>query len=127
MNFVDEENRPLLGVRQIRDDILRSAHCRAVGNLKINAQFARDAHGESRLSEAWGTVEKDVSQSLAALLRSFDGDRNAFVNFALTDHVKHARRTQRRVVLGRVRQRKRIDVRRFLPRVNGGIVVEIPP
>ena len=52
MDFVDEQNRTLLGVREVRQQILRSGEGGTAGDLQRDAEIARNAGGERRFAEA---------------------------------------------------------------------------
>ena len=94
MDFIDEEDRPLLGVRQVRDHVLWGGQGRAAGDLEADAQIAGNAHGEGGLSETGRTVEEDVPQRLAPFRRRIDRDFQPRVHFPLADHVLHVLRAQ---------------------------------
>ena len=100
VDFVDEKDGSLFGVGEVGNQVLGSRERGAAGDLEGHAQVARDDGGESRLAESGRTVEKNVSQRLAALARSVDGDLDPLVDRALADHFGHPLRTQIAVVVG---------------------------
>jgi hypothetical protein len=94
MNFVDEENGPLLHVGEERQEVFGSFQGRSARHDQRNVQFSRQAGSKGRFPEARRPVEQDVPQRLAALAGRIDDDIQPFDHIPLAHHVLDALRAQ---------------------------------
>jgi len=69
MDLVDEQHIARLQIGQDGGQIPRSLDHRARGRAEADAQFAGDDLRQRGLAEAWGAVQQDVVQRLAARAR----------------------------------------------------------
>ena len=101
VDFVDEQDRAFLGVREVGQQILGRGQRGAAGDLQGDAQIARDAGGESRFAQAGRTIEQDVAQRLFAFAGRIDGDRQPLGHLLLADHLVHVPGPKRGLVVTR--------------------------
>ena len=99
MNFVDEQNRPFLGVGKIRHQIFGRHQRRPAGDLHRYAKFARNAGGKRRFAQARRAVEQNMPQRFAPLPGGIERNFQPFRHLALADHIPHPLRPQDAIVL----------------------------
>ena len=105
VDLVDEQDRALLGVGEIGEQVLGRGEGGAAGDLQRDAQVARDAGGEGRLAEAGRAVEQDVAERLLAFAGGVDGDLQPLGHLALADHLAHVLRAEGDFVVAELGER----------------------
>ena len=100
VDLVDEEDRALLGVGEVGEQVLGRGERGAAGDLEADVQLAGDARGEGRLAEPRRAVEQHVPERLPAVGGRLDGDLDPLADVALADDVADPLGTQRDVVDG---------------------------
>ena len=115
VNLINKQNRPFLGIGQIRDQILGCCQCGPTGDLKIDAKIPRDTGRKRSLSESRRAVKKNVAERLGALCGGIYRDFNPLIHLPLPDHVGHMLRAQVAVIVRRnfiFRTRRSVIIRR---------------
>ena len=98
MDLIDEEDRSLLGVGQVGQQVLRRRERRAAGDLQRDIQLPRDAGRERGLAKPRRPVEQHVPERLLPPRGGVDRDLDPLADIALPDDVAQSLRSQRDVV-----------------------------
>src|SRR5687768_14106860 len=99
MDLVDEEDVVRLERRENRRHVSLPLERRACDAADADPELLADDEGQARLAEPGRAGEKDVVESLAAGLRSFQRDRELLLDPLLADKVLEPARTKRAVEL----------------------------
>src|SRR5512138_3277595 len=94
VNFVDEQNIPLVKVCEQGGEITGTLDHGSRGGLNIDSHFARDDVGERCFAQPGRAVKKNMVENVAPRLSRGNGDLEVFFDGVLADVLVEAARPQ---------------------------------